>query len=82
MASLYCTALKVYCHHCTELNVRIPKADPAFTTEGFCNWKKALDKFKEHEMSHAHRAAVASHIAHQTPINQQLENQLTKMQQN
>ena len=68
--------LKVYCHHwklATELNVRIPKVDPAFTTEGFCNWKKALDRFKEHEMSHAHQAAVASHIAHQTPINQQLE---------
>ena len=33
-------------------------------------------------MSHTHQAAVASHIAHQTPINQQLENQLTRMQQN
>ena len=62
--------------------MRIPKADPAFTTEGFCNWKKALDRFKKHEISHAHQAAVASHIARQTPINQQLEKQLTRMQQN
>ena len=32
-----------------ELNVRIPKADPIFTTEGFCNKKKLyIDKFKEY----------------------------------
>ena len=38
-----CTTLKVYCHQCklaAKLNVRNPKADPAFSTEGFCNWKK------------------------------------------
>ena len=77
--------LRVYCHQCklaTELNVRMPKAVPAFSTEGFCNWKKAIVRFKEHEMSHAHQAAVAAHISCQMPINQQLEKQLTKTQQN
>ena len=35
------------------------KADPAFTTAGFCNWKKAVERFKEHESSYAHRNALA-----------------------
>ena len=42
-----CITLKVYCHYCkmaTELNVRISKADPAFSTNGFCNWKKAAQR--------------------------------------
>ena len=64
------------------MNVRSSKADAAFSTEGFCNWKKAIDRSKEHERSHAHQHAVAAHISCQIPINQQLQKQLTKTQQN
>ena len=80
-----CTTLKVYCHYCmmaTELNVRISKADPALSTNGFCNWKKAVLKFKEHECSLVHQHAVVIRVSHQRPINQQLQKQLTKVQQN
>ena len=77
--------LHVYCHQCklaTDMNVRSSKADPAFSTEGFSNWKKAINRFKEHERSHAHQHVVAAHISRQIPINQQLEKQPTKTQQN
>ncbi len=68
-----CTSLKVYCNQCklgSELNLRIPRAEPAFSTEGFCNWKKATKRFKDHEISHAHQLAVAAHISRcQVPVN-------------
>ena len=79
-----CSTLRVYCHQCklaSELNIRIPKADTAFSTEGFCNWKKATVRFKEHELSHAHQVAVEAHVSQKRPINQQLERQLNQTQQ-
>lgn len=39
-----CSTLRVYCYQCklaTQLNVRMPKAHPAFSTEGFCKWRKS-----------------------------------------
>ena len=59
-------------------NIRIQKADTAFSTEGFCNWKKATVRFKQHELSHAHQVAVEAHISRKRPINQQLVKQLNK----
>lgn len=37
-------------------------AEDAFVTIGFKNWKKATEKFKCHESSHAHAAAVTQQI--------------------
>ena len=48
---------------------------------GFCNWTKAVIRFKEHQLSHALLVAVAAHISCQKPINQQLEKQITGAQQ-
>ena len=36
------------------------KTDPAFSVEGFSNWKKALTRFKTDEVSHAHRDALSA----------------------
>lgn len=80
-----CSTLRVYCHLCmlaSELNIRIPKADTAFSTEGFCNWKKATVRFKEHELSHAHQVAIEAHVSRKRPINQLLERQLNQTQHN
>ena len=33
------------------------KKDEAFVSKGFRNWKKALEKFKEYEISDCHRTA-------------------------
>ncbi|XP_068704855.1 zinc finger MYM-type protein 1-like [Montipora foliosa] len=40
-------------------------ADPAFTKNGFCNWKNALEKkkgFQKHESSDSHMEAVARYV--------------------
>ena len=57
--------MEVYCHYCklaSVLNLRVmsTKAASAFSVDGFCNWKNAVEKFKEHEKSQAHRDAVAA----------------------
>ena len=36
------------------------KADSTFTTAGFYNWTKVVERFKEHESSHAHRNTLAT----------------------
>ena len=32
--------------------------DKGFVVNGFCNWKKALSVFRQHEQSHSHKEAV------------------------
>ena len=51
------------------------KADPAFSVSGFSNWKKALDRFREHESSLAHRDAVHAYTAatNSVPVSVQLQ---------
>ena len=34
------------------------KKDQKFISAGFCNWKKALDKFRQHESSECHKMAI------------------------
>lgn len=61
----YSTGLKaVLCFHCAKLctdknNPFKGKADPAFISAGFKNWKKALERFTSHEGSAVHRHAIA-----------------------
>ena len=73
------TQLKAFCFYCRfaakrKLIVYSTKADKAFTIEGFCNWKKATEKFNLHEQSHAHREAALkySSILNQLSIEKQL----------
>ena len=53
---------KVYCFHCLVSNRHhypvSQKKDDAFIKNGFSNWKRALAKFKKHQLSHSHRQAV------------------------
>lgn len=37
------------------------KQEKAFTVDGFGNWKKALQRFKEHERSEGHRESMEKH---------------------
>ena len=53
------TRNKAFCHACREANEKCPLnfskyGDEAFTTCGFNNWKKSLEKFR----NEAHKAAV------------------------
>ena len=53
---------KVYCFHCLVSNRRhYPVSlnkDDAFIKNGFSDWKRALEKFQRHQLSHSHRQAV------------------------
>ena len=58
-----------FCHACLKAVqygiLSASKADPAFTVNGFCNWKNATDKkkgFHQHEMSEAHMEAVTRYV--------------------
>ena len=49
-----------FCHPCRQVysvdSLRSNKGDEAFITQGFKNWKKATEKFQNHETSHTHRS--------------------------
>ena len=60
-----CTAstYKVFCHVCRQAKAQklitfSKQCNSAFVEEGFTNWKKALQRFKEHEKSVMHQEAV------------------------
>ena len=73
-------SLKAFCYYCKYAKfshaITSNKAERAFSEEGFCNWKKALDRFKAHELSHAHRDALfAFNASKSKPIGHQLQKQ-------
>ena len=58
-----CTSeYKVYCVTCRAANdqslLNSARAKSTFIYDGFSNWKKALEKFRDHEHSNMHREAV------------------------
>lgn len=60
--SLCETRSKLFCFYCSIAEHRglmtfSTKADAAFSKEGFCNWKKGLQRFTTHESSQAHSEA-------------------------
>ncbi len=73
------TSLKVFfCYFCKFAKfshaITSNKAEQAFSEEVFCNWKKALDRFKAHELLHAHRDALfAFNASKSVPIGHQLQ---------
>ena len=53
--------------------------EPAFITDGFKNWKKAISKFQDHQLSICHREAMFKFKRHNTPgIGSQLNDQVKK----
>lgn len=77
---------KAFCYYCraackSHVTVMSTKADPAFSLPGFSNWKKAVDKFKEHEQSLAHRDSIlASTAAKNLSVSVRLQNELNEIQ--
>ncbi|KAG8179238.1 hypothetical protein JTE90_004066 [Oedothorax gibbosus] len=54
---------KVFCKTCKEADIKnllqfSSKKDNAFISVGFSNWKKALEKFRLHENTFAHKEGV------------------------
>ena len=59
--------IKVLCHTCMraefESKLRTArKKEPAFVIDGNCNWKKALERFREHQTSACHLLAIDSNV--------------------
>ena len=78
---------KAFCFYCRLAECKgilsfSTKAEPTFSTRGFNNWRKALEKFKHHDASNAHAEAVMKwQMLHSAPINAQLQTQVQKLQQ-
>lgn len=54
---------RVFCKTCKEADGKSllsfsTKKEDVFTTVGFCNWKKALEKFRVHENSQTHKEGL------------------------
>jgi len=60
----------------------VKKREPAFINDGMKNWKKALEKFADHEHSSCHLHAVLQLSQHKSaPVCAQLSQQLAQDQQ-
>ena len=59
------------------------KSEPAFLTAGYCNWKKAIQKFSAHQSSACHNQALIqlTYVKSNQPVFAQLSAALTKQQQ-
>ena len=72
---------KVFCHMCMNLYksgslTLTKKYETAFITDGFNNWKKARERFEQHQMSECHKKALLKLKSMQGPsVIQQLDTQ-------
>ena len=84
--SVCATYKKVFCLYCRYgsnhgLLSFANCGEKAFTKSGFNNWKKALEKFRAHEISHSHKEAKLKWMARGMPtIASQLSSQIQKAQ--
>jgi hypothetical protein len=70
--TLCTTRQKLFCFYCSSaarqnMLVFSKNADTAFVSSGFCNWRKASERFRIHETSHVHSEAMLKtdgHIRH------------------
>ena len=63
----YCQSHNVFCFYCRSVNLRAgltfsKRNNVSFITKGFSNWKKAKQKFREHELSQTHNEAVLKFV--------------------
>ena len=70
----YSSSIKcVLCFHCVKTytvkkSELSKKADPAFSSKGFNNWKNALASFQRHPNSKSHYHAIAVSAQERSPI--------------
>lgn len=78
-----CCILCFYCSNvCTDRSLPwVGNAEPAFTSAGFNNWKKALNSFRQHKASHSYFLAMQHWSAQTKPISVQLSSQCQQEQQ-
>ena len=77
----YCNDVQgVLCFYCvkaeaSKLSNLARKRETAFIVDGFTNWKKGIDKFKDHQNSQSHRFAMQQLVQCNKPVDQQLSSQ-------
>lgn len=81
------TVKGILCFHCVKTytiskSMLSKKADPAFSSKGFTNWKNALLRFECHQNSKAHHHAVTVCSQEGTPVDAQLSSALARQQEN
>lgn len=68
-----------YCCRATEMELMSSEGKPedAFISKGFCNWKKAIDKFTVHQNSSFHRQATYkfTHLTKRVDVTSQIVSQ-------
>ena len=77
------TVFCFYCRKCCSINRNLTKKyESAFTTKGFNSWRKAKERFLQHEKSELHREAVYKiSTAEGTPaVHVQLDNHISQQQ--
>lgn len=67
----------VLCFYCMEAFKRqvsplAKSMDEAFVSTGFKNWKKAIEKFANHQESQAHKVAMTTHTHQRRSVETQL----------
>ena len=78
---------KAFCFYCRIAQKKgmlsfSTKAEAIFSTVGFSNWRKAIQKFRNHSACHAHTEAVTKwQLLQAPPISAQLSTQVQKLQQ-
>uniref|UniRef100_A0A9J8CL73 Zinc finger MYM-type protein 1-like n=1 Tax=Cyprinus carpio carpio TaxID=630221 RepID=A0A9J8CL73_CYPCA len=83
----YCPDVRgILCFYCMKAfrNQTSPLArsvDQSFVSTGLQNWKKAIEKFKAHEMSQAHKVAITTHTHQAKSIDTQLSSAKALQQQ-
>uniref|UniRef100_A0A3B3QRQ9 TTF-type domain-containing protein n=1 Tax=Paramormyrops kingsleyae TaxID=1676925 RepID=A0A3B3QRQ9_9TELE len=81
------TVKGILCFHCVKIytiqkSTMSKKADPAFCSKGFTNWKNALERFERHQNTKSHHHAVTVSCQEAVPINTQLSTAWSKQQEN
>ena len=82
-----CTSRKkVFCYYCRSAEIQgmltfNKRGESTFSTVGYDNWKKAVEKFRNHEICATYQEAVMKwKLAKQSPVNEQLNSQVKKDQ--
>ena len=78
---------RVFCFYCRTATSKTlvtysTKGEISFTQVGFNNWKKAKERFRDHEHSQTHRGACLKHSALQQPSVHSLLNSQKQGDQN
>lgn len=80
------TLQKVLCFECVKAytikkTTLEKRNDPAFCSNGFNNWKHAVECFNRHKKSKAHHHSLTVNALEQTPVHTQISSSMARLQE-